>query len=293
MCKKILNEIKAFLEQTVFKLLSDEAFLKIYYSFFIGRRLDLEHPKGYNEKLQWLKLHDRNVEYIDLVDKYRVKQVVAHMIGEEYIVPVVAGPWKNVDDIEIEKLPKQFVLKVSHDSGGVIICRDKDQFDWRKAKKKLKKSLKSNYYYVGREWPYKDMVPCIFAEEYLDFGDEESLTDYKFMCFDGIPRIMFTVTERDTGQGIKVDFFDMDFKHLSIVRHYPNSQKDVHKPEQFELMKELSCTLAEKIPHVRIDFYEINGKVYFGEYTFYPGSGFEKFASYEDDLKLGKMITVV
>lgn len=126
MCKKILNEINSFLEQTVFKLLSDEAFLKIYYSFFIGRRLDLEHPKGYNEKLQWIKLHDRNVEYIDLVDKYRVKQVVAHMIGEEYIVPIVAGPWKNVDDIEIEKLPKQFVLKVSHDSGGVIICRDKD-----------------------------------------------------------------------------------------------------------------------------------------------------------------------
>lgn len=291
MCRLALKRIKAFLEQKIFRILSDETFLKMYYRFFIGRKLDLDHPKGYNEKLQWLKLHDRNTEYSRLVDKYQAKQIAAKIIGEEYIVPVVGGPWKSIDDIETDKLPQKFVLKVSHDSGGVVICNDKKNFDWKKAKRKLKRALKSNYYYVGREWPYKNIVPCIFAEEYLDIQDESGLIDYKFMCFDGIPRVMFTVTERN--KGTKVDFFDMNFNHLPIVRHYPNSQKEIKKPEQFELMKELSRKLAQDFPHVRIDFYEIEGKIYFGEWTFYPGNGLEEFDSYEDDLELGKMITKI
>ena len=291
MLKTAIKKIKAFLDYKVFWILSDETFLKFYYRIFIGRKLDLEHPKGYNEKLQWLKLHDRNEVYSSLVDKYQVKQIVGKIIGEEYVVPIVAGPWQSVDDIEFEKLPEKFVLKVSHDCGGVIICRNKNSFDWELSKKILKKKMKKNYFYMGREWPYKNVSPCIFAEEYLEIPMQGALTDYKFMCFDGIPRIMFTVTERD--KGLKVDFFDMEFKHLPIIRKYPNNAKTIEKPESFELMKELSQKLAQNIPHVRIDLYEFNGRVYFGEYTFYPGGGFEKFASYEDDLKLGEMITVI
>lgn len=187
------------LEQNVFKVLSDETFLKLYYRFFIGRKLDLDHPRGYNEKLQWLKLHDRNPEYIRLVDKYMAKQAAAELIGNQYFPSVIAGPWKGVEEIDIERLPEKFVLKVSHDSGGVVICDDKRTFNWKAAKKKLKKALKYNYYYVGREWPYKNIVPCIFAEEYLECHDDGGLTDYKFMCFNGVPKLMFTVTERTGG----------------------------------------------------------------------------------------------
>lgn len=291
MSKAILKKIKYFVDYKLFRVLSDETVLRFYYRLFIGKKLDLKNPKGYNEKLQWLKLHDRNAEYTRLVDKYQVKQIVADMIGEEYVVPVIAGPWKSVDDIEIDKLPKKFVLKASHDCGSTFICEDKETFDWKQAKKKLKKALEVNYYYRGREWPYKNVVPCIFVEEYLEHQNRSSLTDYKFLCFNGVPRVMFIATERD--KGLKVDFYDMDFKHLPIVRHYPNSRKKIDKPEHFELMKELAQTLAQDIPHVRIDFYENEGKVYFGEYTFYPGSGMEEFASYEDDLYLGEMITVI
>lgn len=287
----ILKNIKAYLEQSIFRVFRDETYLKLYYRFFIGRKLDLEHPKGYNEKLQWLKLHDRNPKYIQLVDKYQAKQIAAEMIGAQYITPVIAGPWKSVEEIESEKLPNKFVLKTSHDSGGVVICEDKQTFDWKKAKKKLKKALRYNYYYVGREWPYKNIDPCIFAEQYLESEDAGGLVDYKFMCFDGIPKLMFTVTERTSG--IKVDFFDMDFNHLPIVRHYPNSVNQIKKPEHFELMKELARKLAKDFPHVRIDFYEIDGRIFFGEWTFYPGNGLEEFASYEEDLKIGEMITVI
>lgn len=287
----LVKKIKYFVDYKIFRWLSDKTVLKFYYRIFIGRKLDLEHPKGYNEKLQWLKLHDRNKEYTRLVDKYQVKQIVAEKIGKEYVVPVVAGPWKTVEEIEIDKLPDQFVLKASHDCGSTFICENKETFDWQQTKIKLKKALKANYYYMGREWPYKNVVPCIFAEQCLDIQHKGSLTDYKFLCFDGVPRIMFIVTERD--KGLKVDFFDMDFRHLPIVRHYPNSQKEIGKPEHFDLMKELAAKLAQNIPHVRIDFYEIDGKVYFGEYTFYPGGGMEEFASYEDDLYLGKMITII
>lgn len=291
MAATILKNIKAYLEQSFLRVFSDETYLKLYYRFFIGRKLDLNHPKGYNEKLQWLKLHDRNPEYIQLVDKYQAKQVAAEMIGEQYITPVIAGPWKGIEEIDINELPNKFVLKASHDSGGVVICEDKQTFDWKKAKKKLKKALKYNYYYVGREWPYKNIVPCIFAEQYLECRDAGGLVDYKFMCFDGVPKLMFTVTERTSS--IKVDFFDMDFNHLPIVRHYPNSVDKIKKPEHFELMKELSRKLAKDFPHVRIDFYEVDGRIFFGEWTFYPGNGLEEFESYEEDLKIGKMITVI
>ena len=287
----ILKNIKAYLEQSIFRVFNDETYLKLYYRFFIGRKLDLDHPKGYNEKLQWLKLHDRNPEYIQMVDKYKAKQIAAEMIGEQYVIPVIAGPWRSVEEIDIKELPDKFVLKTSHDSGGVVICEDKQNFDWKKAKKKLKKALKYNYYYVGREWPYKDIVPCIFAEEYLECRSADGLVDYKYMCFDGIPKLMFTVTERT--KGIKVDFFDMDFHHLPIVRHYPNSSNKIEKPEHFELMKQLSCKLAKNFPHVRIDFYEVNGRIFFGEWTFYPGNGLEEFSSYEEDLIIGEMITII
>ena len=291
MAAAIVKKVKACLEQNVFKVLSDETFLKLYYRFFIGRKLDLDHPRGYNEKLQWLKLHDRNPEYIRLVDKYMAKQAAAELIGNQYIPSVIAGPWKGVEEIDIERLPEKFVLKVSHDSGGVVICDDKRTFNWKAAKKKLKKALKYNYYYVGREWPYKNIVPCIFAEEYLECHDDGGLADYKFMCFNGVPKLMFTVTERT--RGIKVDFFDMNFNHLPIVRHYPNSEHRIEMPEHFGLMKELSQKLAKDFPHVRIDFYEVSGRIFFGEWTFYPGNGLEEFASYEDDLKMGELITVI
>ena len=255
----------------------------------VGKKLNLEMPKTYNEKLQWLKLHDRNPLYNTLVDKYRVKSWVAERIGDEHVTETYAM-WEKAEDIDITDLPDRFVLKTNHDSGGVAICSDRSTFDLDAAKKKLGKHLKTNYFWRTREWPYKDVKPCIFAEEYLDPAEGKSdLTDYKIMCFDGKARCEFTCTDRSEGD-LRVDFFDPEWKHLPFTRHYPNAQVLPEAPASLKQMLSDAELLSKNIPFVRADFYEVAGQYFFGELTLFPGGGFEEFDPASWDEKLGSWI---
>lgn len=264
----------------------DKLYLKLFYRYAMGENLNLKNPQTFNEKLQWLKLYDRNPLYTKLVDKYEVREYIKEKIGEEYLIPLL-GVWDNVEEINFDELPNRFVLKTTHDSGGVVICKDKRTFDVEEAKKFLSEHLQKNFYYVGREWPYKNVKPRIIAEKYLDFD----IKDYKFMCFNGKTKCSFVCSERHT-DGLKVTFFDIGWNKLPFERVYPCSDDILDKPKTYDKMLELSEILSAHIPFVRVDFYEIGNKIYFGELTFYPGNGLESFNPKEWDYKLGDMINL-
>jgi hypothetical protein len=281
--KSIVKKIKYML-----RFISDKRYVKIYYRLKMHKKLNLKEPKTYSEKLNWLKLNDHNPLYTKLVDKYEVKDYIKNEIGEEYVIPTY-GIYNNVDEIDLDKLPNQFVLKCTHDSEGIVICKDKSKLDWKAAKKKLKQCLKYNFYYIGREWPYKNVKPRIIVEKYMEDKIAHELIDYKVLCFDGVPKIIFTCTDRYT-DGLKVTWFDLNWHKLPFERHYPASNKKIAKPKKFDEMIKFSEKLSKNIPFVRMDWYEINGDLYFGEYTFYPGSGMEEFTPEEWDYKLGELI---
>lgn len=274
-------------KEEIKKYIPDKIFLKYLYYKRMDKKIDLTCPQTFNEKLQWLKLYDRNPEYTKMVDKHEAKKYVADIIGEEYIIPTL-GVWDKFEDIDFNRLPNQFVLKCTHDSGGLVICKDKVQLNIEEAKKKINKSLKRNYYYSGREWPYKNVKPRIIAEKYMVDESGTELKDYKFFCFNGEPKMLFVAKDRPLAT--KFNYYDMNFKKLPFKQHYENFIEDVEKPKGFETMVELSRKLSRNIPHLRVDFYDINGKVYFGELTFYNFSGFEKFEPEEWDKKLGDML---
>lgn len=268
------------------RVVPDSVYLKLRFKKIMGYPLDLNNPKTFNEKLQWLKLYNRNPEHTTMVDKFAVKKYIADKIGPEYIIPTL-GVWDSFDDIDFDALPDQFVLKCTHDSGGLVICRDKAKLNYKEAKEKIEKSLANNYFYSGREWPYKNVPHRIIAEQYM----ADNLRDYKLFCFNGVPRMTLVCSERFTKDGLKEDFYDESWNHLDIQRPaHGNAILHIARPNQYELMKELAMKLSEHIPFARIDFYEINEKVYFGEITFYPASGFEGFKPEEWDLKLGEWI---
>lgn len=271
------------------KYLNDEQFLRYRFRIVMGKRLDLKNPTSYNEKLQWLKLYDRNPLYTKLVDKVAVKDYVASIIGNEYIIPTLKV-YKSPEEVRIEDLPERFVLKTNHDgdSLGVFVCKDKKNFDFNKAISILSKNLQHNYYYTGREWPYKNVNPVIFAEEYKEdeFGE---LRDYKFFCFNGVVKALFVATERSVGH-VKFDYFDRDFNHLDFTQSHPMSNVTLKKPNNFEKMIELAERLSRGLPHVRIDLYNCNGKIYFGEMTFYHYGGMIKFHPEEWDYKFGSWL---
>lgn len=271
------------------RLLPDAVYLKLVYRARIGRPLNLNSPKSFNEKLQWLKLYDRNPLYTKLVDKAEVKPWVAERIGWEHVVPTL-GVWDSFDDIDFGALPERFVLKCTHDSGGLAICRDLSTFDMAAARRKIERSLANNYFWSGREWPYKDVRPRIIAEEYLDpAGEQVGLTDYKVMCFGGQARCEFTCTGRADGN-LHVDFFDTEWNHMPFTRHYPNADVPPEAPERLKDMVAMAERLSEGMPFVRVDFYEVAGQYYFGEMTFYPGSGMEEFDPERWDEELGSWI---
>ena len=254
-----------------------------------GAKLDISHPVTYNEKLQYLKLYDRNPVYTMMVDKYQVKKYVADIIGEKYIIPTL-GCWKSFDEISFNNLPNQFVLKCTHDSGGLYICKDKSHMNYSEAKSKINSSLKRNYYFQGREWPYKNVPHLIIAEKYMEDKNDLELRDYKFLCFSGEPKLMFIASNRQRSKEPYFDFFDMDFNFLNLRHGHPNSPEIPHKPVNFELMKELASMLSKGVPHVRVDFYEVNGSVYFGELTLFHHGGFVPFDPPTWDYKLGELI---
>lgn len=268
---------------------SDEKYLKKLYFLNFGKKLDLGNPKTFNEKLQWLKIHDRKPEYTTMVDKYAVKKYVADKIGEEYIIPTL-GVWERFDEIDFDELPDQFVLKCTHDSGGLAICKDKRTFDIKAAREKIEKSLKRNYYWSGREWPYKNVPPRIIAEKYMTQIEGEDLNDYKLMCFNSKVKATFVCSNRFSPDGLNVTFYDTEWNRMPFERHYKAATNDVVKPKSYEEMVAIAEKLAQDIPFVRVDFYEIKDKPYFGELTFFPGSGLEEFRPDEWDDKLGQLV---
>lgn len=258
----------------------------------MGYKLDWTKPRTFNEKLQWLKLYNRNPLYTALVDKYRVKQWVADKIGWEYIIPTLEV-YKSVDDINPDKLPDQFVLKCNHDSGSVVICRDKSTFDLESAKKKLAARLRHNFYMDVREWPYKNVKRCIIAEPYLEDTLSHDQPDYKFFAFDGKVKALYIATERNNAEAETCfDFFDMFFNHIDVTNGHPNAISLPEKPKHFNEMIRIAEILSQGIPHVRCDLYEIDGRVYFGEMTFYHMGGIVKFDPATYDELLGGWISL-
>lgn len=281
---KILSKMNSI---GLFNLIPDEIYLKLKYRIKMKKKLNLQKPETYNEKIQWLKLYDRKPEYTKLVDKYEVKKIVSEKIGEEYVIPLL-GVYNSFDEIDFEKLPNQFVIKCTHDCGGIVICKDKKMFNKDEAKRFINKHLKTNYYYMHREWPYKNVIPRIIIEKYIVDESNVELKDYKFFCFNGEPKMLFIAVDRpyDT----KFNFYDMNFKKLPFMQHYKNFDRVAEKPKGFEKMIELARVLSKDIPHIRVDFYNVNGQVYFGELTLYHFSGFEKFEPEEYDKFLGDEI---
>ena len=272
----------------LFRIIPDKMFLSIQYKGNFGKKLNWDNPQTFNEKLQWLKVYDRNPEYCRMVDKYEVKKYVADLIGEEYIISTL-GVWDSFDDIDFDQLPDKFVLKCTHDSGSVVICQNKSSFDVDKAREKLEKKLKRNMFWWGREWPYKNVKPRILAEQFME-DDSGELRDYKFMCFNGEVRCSFTCTDRFSGKGLHVTFFDKDWNVMPFERSYPSVKEGVPKPLNYEKMLVLAEKLSADIPFVRVDFYEVGGQIYFGELTFFPGNGMEAFQPEEWDYRLGEWI---
>ncbi len=254
----------------------DRRFIEFIWNHRMNYPLNLDNPTKYNEKLQWIKLYDRRDIYTTMVDKYEAKKYVASIIGDEYIIPTLAV-WDNVDEIDINILPEKFVLKTTHDSGGIVICRDKSNFDIQKAKEKLNKSLKTDFYILGREWPYKNVPRRIIAEMYMEDDQTKELRDYKFFCFNGIPKALFIATDRQNREEPYFDFFDMDYNHLDMRHGHPNAPHLPEKPKCFEEMKLLAAKLSKGYPHIRVDLYEVNGKVYFGELTLFHHTGMVNF----------------
>ena len=272
------------------KLLPDKQYIEMEYFHRFGKFPNLKKPETYNEKLQWLKLNDRKNIYTTMVDKILVKDFVSKRIGSDYVARLL-GTWEHFDEIQFNSLPNRFVLKCTHDSGGLIICKDLNNLDKVAAKKRIESCLKNNYFLEGREWPYKNVKPRIFAEEYLEDDKSGSLPDYKFFCFNGIVKAMFVATERQNpNEETKFDFFDADYNHLEIINGHPMANRVPPKPINYELMKSLAEKLSTDIPHVRVDFYEVNGKVYFGEFTFFHWSGMVPFEPAEWDYTFGSWI---
>lgn len=270
------------------KYLNDEQYIRLLWKANFNCPLNLDNPQTFNEKIQWLKLNYRDSVFTLMADKYEVKKYVAALIGDEHIIPTY-GVWDNMEDIKIEELPVKFVLKTTHDSGGIVICKDKLNFDFKAAKKKLNNSMKHNYYYSSREWPYKDIKPRILAEQYVQNYDRDVLDVYKIFNFNGKPKIIQTI-QNDKTKNETIDYFDIEWNLLPFRQNFPNSKSLLNKPKKLETMLELAKTLSQGFPFLRTDFYEVDNNVYFSEFTFYSDSGMAYFEPREWDYKLGSMI---
>lgn len=267
-------------------IIPDKTFLKLSYRIKLKEKLDFNNPQTFNQKLQWLKIYDRQDKYTELVDKILVKDYAADKIGSKYVIPTL-GIYDSFDDIDFDKLPDQFVLKCNHDSASVVICDDKKTFNTDAARKKLVSGLKTDMYKKQREWPYKNVKRKILAEKYIKPNNGKELEDYKLMVFNGKVKCSFVCSDRNSSSGLKVTFFDKNWQVMPFERHYPKSDKKIPKPENYEQMIKLAEILVKDIPFARVDFYNVNGKIYFGEITFFPGAGFEEFTPSSWDKKLG------
>ena len=293
---------REFLFFGIGRFIPDKTWVEFMYYLHIHKKLDLNNPQSFNEKLQWLKLYDHKPQYTKMADKYEAKEYVASVIGPGYTIPTI-GVWDNFDDIDFNSLPDQFVLKSTHDSGGVVICKDKKTFDIRMAEKSLSTRLKHNYFLVGREWPYKNIKRRIIAEEYMtqtqpdipagfqEKSEKASLTDYKVHCFHGVPKIILVCQGRFSD--FREDFYTTDWDHISVKRpRTQNADTLLPRPDNLDQLLEISTKLSQGIPFVRVDFYVVDNRVYIGELTFFPNGGIEPFDPPEYDLELGRLLTL-
>ena len=300
---KIMSKIRTFIENPQYFITSpaskgwlnwvpDSLYLKVLYRVIMGRKLNLKNPKEYNEKLQWLKLNDRKPEYSTMVDKYEVRGYIADLLGDKYLIPCL-GIYDSVDDIDIDALPDRFVLKCTHDSGSVEICKDKSSFDIEGARHRLSQAMKRNYYATYREWPYKYVKPRIIAEGYLE-GDGGDLKDYKVMCFNGEAKIIEVHENRFVeGKVHTQTFYDREWNIVPLTQiETVTVDRPGERPRQLDEILRLSELIAKNMYHARIDWYIEGDKIYFGEITFFDGSGFESFSTPEMERMLGDMINL-
>jgi len=283
--------LRYFISRSIARLLPDKLYLSIKFRTHMGYWMDWKNPKTFCEKLQWLKVYDRHPEYTKMVDKLAAKDYIAGIIGKEYIISTLAV-YNSADEVDFDALPERFVLKCTHDSGGIVVCRDKSKLDREAAREKLRKCLKCTYIVQNREYPYKDVPRRIIAEQYLDPSpDVSDLTDYKWYCFNGEPKYCQVIQDRTTKETI--DFFDVDWNHQEFVGLNPAADPAAvmpSHPNNLEAQLHIAKELSKNIPFSRIDLYEVEGKVYFGEITFFPASGMGIFKPEEWDYKLGEMI---
>ena len=299
MLKSDRSAFMAAIIQNFFRWLPDKTYLQLLYRFKMGHRLDLNHPKTFTEKIQWLKLYNRRPEYTLMVDKYAVKKYVADIIGEKYIIPTL-GVWNKPEDIDWDELPNEFVLKTTHGggSGGVVICKDKKTFDRNKAILTLRDSMDSDIYRSLREWPYKDVKRRVLAEKYMVPKDMINnpiydLSDYKFFCFNGEPKYCQVIRNRHSKESI--DFYDMNWRHQEFVGLNPIASNGINPVPRPLLLDEMICIchkLSENMKFVRIDMYVIDNRIYFGEITFYPASGIGLFNPDKWNTELGNLINL-
>lgn len=276
------------------QFLSDKTYTKLVWRAHKGYPLNLDNPHTFNEKLQWLKLYYHKPEYITMVDKYKAKKYVAERIGSEHVIPLL-GVWKKAEDIDFDKLPRQFVLKCNHTSGiGLIICKDKSTLDKSKTIQELNRGLHDNYFLRNREWPYKDVERVIIAEEYKEDESGYELKDYKMYCFGGEPKfcqVDFGKSKGDDRTDFYRNIYDMNWQLMDIQYSHPNApDTSIPKPSQWEQMKEFARKLSNGEPFARIDFYNIGDLVLFSEITFYPIGATGWFKPNEWDTTFGKLI---
>lgn len=262
----------------VFHWMNDRSYLSLIYWANFGSKIDWNAPKTFNEKLQWLKIHDHNPVYPIIADKLKMKEWVSDIIGPGYTIPNL-GVWNNPEEIDFDSLPNQFVLKWNHDSGSIVVCKNKEAFDREKAINKLKYGDRVNGFWYGREWPYSQIHPKVFAEVYMEDEKTKELRDYKIFTFDGKAKLLLVASERQKeGVDTKFDFFDLNLNHIAMRNQHENAKITPEPPSQFQLMKKIAERVSQGFAHLRVDFYEVNEKVYIGELTLYHGSGFMTFA---------------
>ena len=271
------------------RIFPDSLQISLSYRLRIGKKLNLEEPRSFNEKLQWLKLNDRNPFYTNLVDKYSVRQYIKDTIGEKYLVPLISV-YDRVEDIDYSFLPERFVLKPTHTSGNVIVCRNKADLDIKNTNIVLNKWMKREYFWYHREWPYKNIIPRIICEEFLVDESGYELKDYKFYCFNGDPKLIQVMSNRNSGN-YSINHFDKDWNVIEIKRKSHNpSPNNIKRPEMLADMLQICELLSKDIPFVRVDLYFANNSIYFGELTFYPVSGYVDYVNEEDDYLLGSWV---
>ena len=289
------KSLKRFLKRVIssvlsWRIFSDKTAIKIKYRLEMKRKPNLKEPKTFNEKLNWIKLYLRKPVMTTMVDKYEVKKYVSEIIGSEYVIPSIAI-YDKWDDIDFDLLKAPFVLKTTHSSGVIAVVKDKGAFDFEATKKMFNKSLKQNYFYSCREWPYKNVKPRIIVEQFVKDSKEDNLPVYKFFCFNGEPYLVQTIKNDKTSYET-IDYFDMDWKFLNLKQNFENSEVPLSKPSNFEEMKELAAMLSKGFPFVRVDLYSVNGKVYFSEFTFFSDAGYQRFYPDEWDMILGEKIVL-